>query len=192
VVNEEEARRGIMALHAKVRPENRGGAMAVAKDFLPFGVPLEQIVDQIAAGPTSLHGQDAMDGVKARLGRNLLGMRGTNSEVLETLAERSSRINQDGYLTYTRQATRERNRLPGIDRSNAYDRSWQDAADDVGRANDPEGALTDESDKKLRAQAEAGGVRDALLNVFGSQGSFFTQMERLIDARSKANFRGKE
>lgn len=199
VANEDEARRGIMALHAKVRPEHRDAALAVAKDFLPFGVPLDQIIDQIASGPTAFNGQGSMDATTARLGRNLLGLRGTNSEVLGTLADRQSDLQRDGYLAYTRQATRERARLPGIDRANAADRSWQDASDDVDRAIDPAGALTDESNRKfkrqvreLRAQAQAAGISDTILNVFGSNGSFFTQMERLIEARSKAEFRGKE
>lgn len=195
VVERGAAAKGVQRVFQEAPEDHRLATIVLANEFAQLGVDFNRAIDMILAGPGVAH-PDAGNATARRIARSELGFTGTDSDVDRQMDAARGRVRGDRFVEANRRARITDSEIGEIERDRSAERSEELAREALIRTKAPEAVLMGQLFKAQQEQlgelqrlaTEQGKVMGFMSNIFRPEGSFETQMRRLVNAQAGAQF----
>jgi hypothetical protein len=187
---DEQATRGVASLYGRFGKTGRARkGVDIAMRGAMGGLDFDQVAEALTKLGPAIENNDAVDRLLGRMSQKQTGRVGDPAQIWR---ERMQNINADPFLMEARNQQAARSGIAGLERQ-AFMGSGLGQAE-ASAAASPRAVAENEAYIKLnqtmeelKKQAEAQGVVNGFLaDIFRPEGSFNTQLRRLIDAQAEA------
>jgi hypothetical protein len=189
-VSADDASKGVAAIYGRHGDSVRAKrAVDIALRGAMGGLNFAEVAQELTRHGGAIDDGDQADRFLGRMAKRQTGGRGSPEEVWRG---RMENINADAFLMEARNQGAKRSGIPGLERDAFMGAGL--GSKDAAMAADPKAFFEGESFKKLtqaiddlnKLSASQGTAAAAIADMFSPNGSFKTQVDRLIQANAKA------